>query len=105
MLTVEELAYFKQRLEAEKKLVLEDIGELESPPNFGNEPGPDDETDEAEESLDNKAISNSYRRHVSEVDAALARIEKRTYGICEKTGKEIPKEALEVNPSIRFHPD
>jgi DnaK suppressor protein len=105
MLTPQELAYFKQRLEAEKERVLGDIKELETPPDFGNEPGMEDEMSESEEALDDKAVSNSYRRHIADVDAALLRIEKGTYGICEKTGKEIPKEVLEVNPSARFHPD
>jgi len=105
MLDKDTIIYFKERLEAEKSRVLQDIKELEAPPDFGNEPGPDEETDEAEEALDNKAISNSYRGRIAEIDAALTRIEKGLYGVCEKTGKEIPREALEIHPSMRFHPD
>jgi len=33
---------------------------------------------------------------------ALAKIKKGTYGICEKTGKPIPVERLEVNPIARY---
>ena len=33
---------------------------------------------------------------------ALAKIKNGTYGICEKTGKRIPVERLEVNPIARY---
>ncbi len=105
MLTKEDIAQFKQRLEEEKARMLKDIKELESPPDFGNEPGPDDETGESEQAFDNEASAQSYRIRIAEIDAALSRIEKETYGICEKTGQEIPKEVLEVNPITRYHPD
>jgi DnaK suppressor protein len=35
---------------------------------------------------------------ISYLDRALARIEKKTYGICRVTGKKIPKERLEAIP-------
>lgn len=34
----------------------------------------------------------------------LKKIENGTYGVDENTGEEIPKEALDVNPKLRFHP-
>jgi RNA polymerase-binding protein DksA len=37
-----------------------------------------------------------------EIDAALKRIEDGTYGICELTGKTIPRERLEAIPWTRF---
>jgi RNA polymerase-binding protein DksA len=37
-----------------------------------------------------------------EIDAALDRIEKGTYGICEGSGKPIPKKRLEVFPWARY---
>lgn len=40
-----------------------------------------------------------------EIDAALKRMEDGTYGICEKTGKEIPYERLKVVPYTRFSID
>lgn len=33
---------------------------------------------------------------------ALVKIKNGTYGICEKTGKRIPVERLEVNPIARY---
>ena len=37
-----------------------------------------------------------------EIEEALKRIEKNTYGICELTGKSIPKPRLEAIPWTRF---
>lgn len=40
-----------------------------------------------------------------EIDAALKRMEDETYGICEKTGKEIPYERLKAVPYTRYSID
>ncbi|AYJ89399.1 TraR/DksA family transcriptional regulator [Bacillus safensis] len=40
-----------------------------------------------------------------EIDAALKRMEDGTYGICEKTGKEIPYERLKAVPYTRYSID
>lgn len=39
---------------------------------------------------------------VYEIEEALKRIERKTYGICELTGKTIPKSRLEAIPWTRF---
>jgi len=39
---------------------------------------------------------------VYEIEEALKRIERKTYGICELTGKTIPKTRLEAIPWTRF---
>jgi len=39
---------------------------------------------------------------IYEIEEALKRIEKNTYGICELTGKPIPKSRLEAIPWTRF---
>lgn len=43
-------------------------------------------------------ISAREREEIAEIDAALARIEDGTYGICIVSGKPIPKERLEAIP-------
>ena len=43
-------------------------------------------------------LSAGARATVEKIDAALARIENGTYGICEKTGKPIPKARLQAIP-------
>lgn len=42
---------------------------------------------------------------VYEIEEALKRIEKKTYGVCELTGKNIPRARLEAIPWTRFTVD
>lgn len=42
------------------------------------------------------------RVHLSEVRAALARIESGTYGTCERCGETIPVERLEAVPTAKL---
>lgn len=43
------------------------------------------------------------RRHLADVEAALARLDAGTYGTCERCGRPIPPERLEVRPTARTH--
>ena len=38
------------------------------------------------------------QRQIKEIDAALARLDDNTYGICEECGEEIPHKRLKVRP-------
>jgi len=51
---------------------------------------------------DNTGIAHKLESQLDEVKAAIERIEKGTYGICEKCGKPIEAERLEANPSARI---
>lgn len=42
---------------------------------------------------------------LEEIDQALSRIDNKTYGICEGTGKPIAKERLEAEPWTRYSKD
>jgi RNA polymerase-binding transcription factor DksA len=42
---------------------------------------------------------------VYEIEEALKRIERKSYGVCELTGKPIPKARLEAIPWTRFTVD
>jgi DnaK suppressor protein len=48
------------------------------------------------------SLLSSDQDAVYEIEEALKRIEKNTYGICELTGKPIPRARLEVIPWTRF---
>jgi len=50
---------------------------------------------------ENSGIASKLEGQLVEVKAALERIEKGTYGICEKCDKPIEIERLEANPSAR----
>jgi RNA polymerase-binding transcription factor DksA len=47
-------------------------------------------------------MAETERRRLREIDAALKRIEDRTYGVCEMSGKTIPKARLAAKPWARF---
>jgi len=48
------------------------------------------------------SLLSSDQDAVYEIEEALKRIEKKTYGICEISGKTIPKARLEAIPWTRF---
>ena len=48
------------------------------------------------------SLLSSDQDAVYEIEEALRRIEKETYGVCELTGKSIPKARLEAIPWARF---
>ncbi len=107
-----DLEYFKGKLLDEKKELENELNEVAK-----NEPGQgweatsgemevdtadDNEVaDKLEEYETNKSVMDKLQKQLSEVDAALDRIEKGTYGICENTHKPIDRDRLEANPSSR----
>jgi RNA polymerase-binding transcription factor DksA len=48
------------------------------------------------------SLLSSDQDAVYEIEEALKRIEKKTYGVCELTGKSIPRARLEAIPWTRF---
>src|SRR5258708_13952651 len=48
------------------------------------------------------SLLSSDQDAIYEIEEALKRIEKNTYGVCELTGKPIPKARLEAIPRTRF---
>lgn len=44
-------------------------------------------------------VVESLKSQLSDIDEALSRIEKGTYGVCAKCGKDIPAARLEFRPS------
>jgi RNA polymerase-binding protein DksA len=47
-------------------------------------------------------LMDSERKLLNEIDGALQRIEEKTYGICEGTGKPIRKARLQAQPWARY---
>jgi len=48
------------------------------------------------------SLLSSDQDAIYEIEEALKRIEKNTYGVCELTGKAIPRSRLDAIPSTRF---
>jgi len=47
------------------------------------------------------ALVRQVRHHLDEVDAALARVDAGTYGVCERCGRPIGEARLEALPAAR----
>lgn len=48
------------------------------------------------------SLAENERQQLREIDGALQRIEESTYGVCQMTGKPIPKARLEAKPWAKF---
>ena len=83
--------------EALNKSRLDAAGDLSSMPIHMADIGTDNY--EQELALD---LMDSERKLLREIDDALQRIEDKTYGICEATGKPIAKARLEAKPWARY---
>lgn len=56
---------------------------------------------EVEQYSNQLSVERGLESSLAEVDGALERIEKSTYGKCEKCGQEIPEQRLEVHPAAK----
>ena len=83
--------------EALKKSRLDASGDLSSMPIHMADLGTDNY--EQEFALD---LMGGERKLLNEIDDALQRIEKGTYGVCEGTGKPISKARLKAQPWARY---
>lgn len=113
-MTKKEIGYFKEKLEKERALVTDELGTVgrvdpTNPKDWlatSNDKDIDkaDENelaDKMEELEDNKGIVNSLEKQLKDVNDALEKIGKGTYGICELSGEPIERERLEANPAAR----
>lgn len=71
------------------------------PQDMGQESDPNDAADLIEGFEANTAILKDLEARYNDVLAALSRIEKGTYGICEVSGEEIEEDRLGADPAAR----
>ncbi|MEO5633243.1 TraR/DksA C4-type zinc finger protein [Gaiella sp.] len=92
-----ELVELRERmLNAAADLVADDVGgEINSP--AGDQHIADHATDLVDRELDH-SLGENAENVVAEIDAALARIDEGTYGVCAKCGASIPEERLDAVP-------
>ncbi len=109
MLSKRDLKHFEKLLIEERERLISSIRNIEEASR--TESGRDNSADLASfaetgtdafnlETALNIASTESER--LRDVIDALKRIEKGTYGICEGSGKPIPKKRLEAFPSARY---
>ena len=116
MPTSKDTQYFKAKLLKEKELLqseLATVGVGNAHPDSANgwdatagtiEVDTADENevaDKMEELEENELILGQLEKQLVEVSAALERIDKGTYGVCEIGGEPIEKERLEASPSAK----
>ena len=65
--------------------------------SFGKRVG--DGTTEAVERLATTAAARSISNSIKEIDAALAKIESGTYGVCDRCGEPIGEARLDARPA------
>lgn len=104
---------YKNKLEAEKKLIEDELstlgkvdemtGEWEAVPEAQTAPEADenDLADRTEGYEERSATVSTLADRLLDIDEALTKIENGEYGICESCGKEIEHDRLNVNPSAR----
>jgi RNA polymerase-binding transcription factor DksA len=104
----------KERLEKEKKeltTLLSDFAEQDKdsddnwktkyPDMNHSDIDPEDQVDEVEEYTDLLPAEYALEIKLKNVNEALEKIEKGTYGICDNCNKQMLKERLEANPSAK----
>lgn len=92
----QELAAF-----AEKDPILKDDWDSKLP-QFGDRTSEQDENqDEVEEYEDTLPVEHSLELRLRDINSALEKIGKGTYGACEKCGKEIELERLKADPEAK----
>jgi DnaK suppressor protein len=100
----------RARLELERRATLDRLTALRA--DFGGiveasrDSNADDEHDPegatiAFERSQVDALVQQAERHLVEIDAALERVRAGVYGTCERCGRQIPEERLEVRPTAR----
>ncbi len=113
-MNTKDIQYFRTKLESEKKLLEDELATVghKNPDNplgweatSGNmqvDTADENEVaDKMEELEENELILQQLEKQLEEVDGALERLEKGTYGICEIGGDPIEKERLEASPSAK----
>lgn len=104
MIPKEKLQEFKKRLEEGKKVLAEKIAhDTNTVPDFGSDVDHgEEEADESEAFSNQLAEVLPLKERLEDVESALRKIDAGTYGVCEKCGKEIDLETLEVDPESRW---
>lgn len=100
-----DLKVFEEALEkAQQELKLE-LSKIPQVPDLGDDTEGElfeEEADEAEEYSTNLGIKDALKQRLIEVEDALERIKKGTYGKCEKCGMDIEEAVLKAAPESLY---
>ena len=112
-LTKKDVQHFKDKLLKEKKRVLEEMGEIQNEnlkTSIADQSGENsrysyhlgDTASLAYGREFSMGLAERRQKYLEQIDEALQRIEKGTYGICLVTGEAIPAERLEEVPVAKY---
>lgn len=102
-----ELQEFKELLLDKVRIAREELNSLASSLSNPNINGTDDTAgtyktlEDGSATLEKEQINQlaaRQKKFIEQLEAALVRIENKTYGVCRETGKLIPKERLRAVP-------
>jgi RNA polymerase-binding transcription factor DksA len=105
--------HFKEKLEAEKKSLEEELGQIaifntetniwDATPDqdMMGEIDDNDAADRFENFEERTAMANTLQARLSDINHALTKIGTETYGKCEVSGEPIEEDRLEANPAAR----
>ena len=88
----------KTKLEVERGQIAAELGHLREMMQAEVDVEPDEGDAEIFEREKNAALISVLERRAQDIDLALRSIEKGNYGVCERCGKPIEVERLEVKP-------
>ena len=104
-MTPELLSQLRKELDAEREHALAELDRYGADPDSEKvrplevDEGFADSAQATAERAENLAFIDKARERLTEVDAALARIDEGTYGTCVTCGQPIPEARLEARPS------
>lgn len=105
-LSQEVLDAVRQRLETDLTEITKELAELGASPDGSVEVSFDEGFADAAQATSERAkvisLIDTLRHRADDVTAALHRIERGTYGRCERCGKDISPERLEAVPTARL---
>jgi len=107
VLSKADLEYFRNLLLENRRRILSTVTEMEeealkaSDQDFSVDHMADHGSDNYDQSL-TLSLVEGERNELYEIDRALMRIQDNTYGICQGTGKPIPRARLEAVPHARY---
>jgi len=108
---MKDTAHYKKLLEEEKTKLESELASVGRrnpsnkadweavPPETGAEPDPVDSAEQKQEFDDNAGILSDLEIRLNDVQTALDRVEKGTYGICVISGEEIEEDRLDADPA------
>ncbi|MGY4539507.1 DnaK suppressor protein [Mucilaginibacter sp. UYNi724] len=101
-----ELVEFKQLIEEKIRVAREELNELAGSLSAANSNGDDaaiagktlEDGSATFEKEQTNQLAGRQKKFIDQLEAALLRIQNKTYGICRETGKLIPAERLRAVP-------